>query len=74
MKTLLAGLAVAAATVSATAAVTIPTTADAQPRYWHGGGYGPRYHAWRGGYYGRYHRYPVRYCEHRRHGRVCYYR
>ena len=74
MKKLLAGLAVAAATVTATAAVTVPTAADAQPRYWHGEGRGPGYHQWRHGYYGRYHRYPARFCTVRYHRTVCYYR
>ena len=74
MKKLLTGLAVAAATVTATAAVTVPTAADAQPRYWHGRAHGHAWDAWRHSYYGRYHRYPVRVCEYRHHRRVCWYR
>ena len=82
MNKLIAGLAVAAATVAATAAVSVPTAADAQPygrhfdgpRYWHGPARGDGYHSWRRGYYGAYNRYPARVCRVRYHRTVCYYR
>ncbi len=80
MKKLFATLAVAAATVTGMAAVTIPTAADAQPRhwegqrYWHGPARGEGYHTWRRGYYGTYNRYPARVCRVRAHRTVCYYR
>ena len=80
MKTLITAAALAAATLAATA----PTVASAQPygygpRYDYSGGwrdraYGPRWHAWRRGYYGRYHRYPVRVCRPSPRGPVCFYR
>ncbi len=83
MKKMLAALAVAATTVAGLAAV--PTVADAQPngygpRYDYGRPYrgefrGPRYNAYRRGYYARYNRNPRRVCETGRRGRtVCFYR
>ena len=68
MKTMITAAALAAATLGGMAVA--PATADAQPRYWHGPAHGARWHTWRHGYYGRYHRYPIRVC---RHGR-CWYR
>ncbi len=68
MKSLMIAAALAATTFGATVATT--STASAQPRYWHGRAHGPEYRAWRRGYYGRWHRYPVRVCGPRR----CFYR
>ncbi len=67
MKKMLAAAAVAASTVAGLGAVAIPAAADAQvivdyrsPYY--GPVRGPGWGAYRRGYYGRYHRYPVRVC------------
>ena len=68
MKKLMIAAMMAATTVGATAMTT--ASASAQPRYWYGRAHGPRWHAWRRGYYGRWHRYPVRVCGPRR----CWYR
>jgi hypothetical protein len=74
MKTFITGLALAAATVTGAAAVSVPTAAAAQDRYWHGPAHGPEWHRWREGYYGRWHRYPARVCRVRYHRTVCFYR
>lgn len=74
MKAIITAVALGAATLGGLAVA--PASADAQPRrwdgprYWHGPAHGPRWHAWRRGYYGRWNRYPIRTC---RHGR-CWYR
>lgn len=84
MKKMLAAVAVAATTLAGMA-VSIPTAAEAQPygygrNYNYGRGYygparGPRWGAYRRGYYGRYNRYPRRVCRIRPNGRqVCVYR
>lgn len=74
----------ALAGAAALAGVAAPMTASAQPygygpRYDYSGGWrdaprGPRYEAWRRGYYGRYHRYPVKTCRPSPRGPVCFWR
>ena len=84
MKKMLVAAALAATTLTGMA-VSLPTAAEAQPygygpRHDYGRGYygphrGPRYNAYRRGYYGRYNRYPRRICRVRPSGRtVCFYR
>lgn len=67
MKNALAAVAVAASAVAGLTAVSVPAAADAQPRFEYGRPYygpvrGAHWRAYRRGYYGRYHRYPVRVC------------
>ena len=73
MKTLVVAATLAAAALGAGAA---PTVASAQPfgREWRDVDHGPRWDAYRRGYFGRYHRYPARVCERTGRGPVCFYR
>lgn len=67
MKKLILGLAAAAATLTAVAAV--PSVAAAQP------GYGYRHDGYHRGYHRPYYRHhPVRVCSYRYHRRVCTFR